>query len=485
MDSTHFASLERVKIVDEPLTSVATLQLWTQPSPPSLKALDVQCGTTNTLATSSIWLRSSASSLEWLRLRVGRHVLVKTILDTLHDLTGHLPKLEVLELSAELEDLRPGQRHDLAHAVRSLCSKLPALRVLRLQLDIVQYDTVDPKTRRIEPYLELSDLHRLEELFLFSGTSITSKTVPDAPRSPIIKLPVSVRILNIDAPPSRCIDFFHHLLASVTDLHLRVSALCEQSELCSVLDASMNAIPFTGPLLPASKLRHSSVARMFLTIDDTHLPPLSLATLKEPLDRAPDMQSFSIQCGCPISYTRQDMGERIYAWHFLQHLSLNPRPSRWADRDAVYSASDGAEHAILPLPGTPQVVLPSLDVLIPVTQKAPHLKTLGLLLNCSPLPVVEVRNWAPTVSQLDLGFSVGPTEGASDDAAEVWQYIESLLGKVVLTTGNVSPWVERVAAAARDAGASDSDGVVDSDVRASGHSEGGGDVGLSGHEQCE
>lgn len=435
---------EDVQSPVSPIFEELCRQILARQDRPQLVALHAHCISSIALSGIECWGRTCGNTIRKLCLTIGGsddHCFLPAtaaLPATLQALTGRLPTLQILELDAELESLRLGQRIDLALEVRSLCAGAWALQTLRLKLDLV--DATPDMCRGL--FDALAALPALEEVDLFSTTSAVQD--PTRGSQPVAPPQVRFRCLHkmhISAPPSRCVQVFGNMVASVSQLRLDFRQLEEERELQRALATIASATPASANDVRAPRrLSDVSIAALFMPqaiprpvtmssltdvnicIVNTFGRHLVWATLA-PLFAAQDMRAFSIRHPHALSYTSTDLLDLFQAWPRIHRLSLNPRPSK----------------------GSVSYSLPLLDILADVAQSAPCLEVFETMLQWTPHYLVPSDTWAPHVDTLDLGHSVGPEVKGKVMATR--RYIDKLFPDVKLVAEDCSHWVERVSRA--------------------------------------
>ena len=409
-------------------------------------SLIAHCPSTQALEDTRTRVLSCASSLETLRLYIGYRVSFAATLDSLRALTDRLPTLQILELDAELEHLRPGQKVDLALEAKDLCSSIGTLKTLRINLDVVEGGQVGF-------FHALSQLPELEELDVFATTSAVAMVYP------VYNVGLSTsnakfrrfKKLKLSASPPRCIEVFGTINASLSELCLEIPEPDNVGQLRQVLTAAASATSSLASLVPFAVAKPSEAAINALFMPGgvpQHVQVSSLTTVSihiirartayhlpaflSPLLAAHRMRDFTVQHPQPLIYTADDLLDLLQMWQHIEILSLNPHPTSFHGNLDNYN-------------------LPTLEILACAAQSAPCLKYLGALLVLELPRSKPTYTWAPHVRQLDLGRSLGPATPSSSELTRkcavvaTRRYIEGLFPGVELITKDCSPWVEALA----------------------------------------
>ncbi|KAI0796914.1 hypothetical protein C8Q75DRAFT_742665 [Abortiporus biennis] len=136
------------------------------------------------------------------------------------------------------------------------------------------------------------------------------------------------------------------------------------------------------------------------------------------------IRTFAIQMHIPIFYRQTDIATILMNWPHVQAVSLNPLPNTFP----------------------PDISLPSMACLITVAQCGPFLKHFEACLDCrTPPPPASLpkETWAPQVTSLNLGYSVGPN-GDEQALLQVAQCLNQLFPGIKMLNKCNSPFVRNI-----------------------------------------
>lgn len=398
---------------------------------PHIVALHATCETSLGLQGIQLWLGQYAATLVELDLCMGSSVPFDTLLATLRALSGHLPKLQILQLDAKLEHLGPGQKLDLALEAKGLCSSLHNLLSLRLSLDTIDAGGLSA------PFNTLAQLPELENLVLY-----TNKTQDTPSATALSQRPdgfKKLRTLHISGPLDKWIQVFGSLSGAIQDLHLECPDIQNPHDLRQALNAAVSSTPSTSTVLPNTHFPLSALAMASLfapggiprCVGTSSLTNVTINILRsapqhdiwaslQALYPARGMCSFSISFPYSLSYTPENLRDLFQAWPRVQHLSLNPRPT-----------------------GSSSHPLPPLEVLADAATSAPYLESFAVFLDGIIPSATPALTWSPHVKTLDLGYTRGSE--AESEVVGARRYIERCFGVgVQLVEQDCSSWVVRV-----------------------------------------